>query len=264
MYSGIGPLRNNMDERPRDLIPMAEFVGLLSYLKGKLTLFIGVFVTGMVLGYPFSGDVINWLINAEGYLPKGVELIILQPMEVILLRLRISTQIGFILAFGLIISDLTWNGRKIISNARREKIKTNNSKLFQLILVLISAIGLGIVGGFYAHKILIPMLLEFLANDATNVGLSNTWQLQSWIGFIVSLFFGSIISFQTPLIALLLLRTGIVSRGSITENRGVIWFIAVLLGAALSPPDPLSMFLVGGPIILLLEIALLIDKIMSK
>jgi Sec-independent protein secretion pathway component TatC len=44
----------------------------------------------------------------------------------------------------------------------------------------------------------------------------------------------------------------------------MIWFIAILLGAALSPPDPLSMFLVGGPIILLLEIALLIDKIMNK
>ena len=107
------------------------------------------------------------------------------------------------------------------------------------------------------------MLLEFLANDATSVGLANTWQLQSWIGFIVGLFFGSIVSFQTPLVALILLRTGIISRVSITENRGTIWFAAVLLGAALSPPDPLSMFLVGGPIILLLEIALIFDKILG-
>jgi sec-independent protein translocase protein TatC len=108
------------------------------------------------------------------------------------------------------------------------------------------------------------MLLEFLANDAANLGLSNTWQLQSWIGFIIGLFFGSIVSFQTPLVSLLLLRNGVISRNSITENRGMIWFIAILLGAALSPPDPLSMFLVGGPIILLLEIALLVDKILRR
>jgi sec-independent protein translocase protein TatC len=107
------------------------------------------------------------------------------------------------------------------------------------------------------------MLLEFLANDATNIGLSNTWQLQSWMGFIVGLFFGSIISFQTPLLALILLRNGIISRNVITENRGIIWFMAIVLGALLSPPDPLSMFLVGGPIILLLEVALVFDKIMS-
>lgn len=264
MDSGIEPPRDNMDNRSRDLIPMAEFVGLVNYLKGKLTLFIGVFLAGITLGYPFSEDVINWLLNAEGYLPSEVTIIILQPMEVILLRLRIAVQIGLIFVFIAIVSDLTWNGRRIISTSKRKKIDNKKFKLSKLIIVFVSIIGLGITGGFYSHKILIPMLLDFLANDAMNVGLTNTWQLQSWIGFIVGLFFGSIISFQTPLVALLLLRTEIISRQSITENRGIIYFIAILLGAALSPPDPISMFLVGGPIILLLEIALLYDKIMRN
>ena len=71
-------------------------------------------------------------------------------------------------------------------------------------------------------------------------------------------------SFQTPLVTLLLLRTKIISRSSLIENRGIIWFAALLLGAVLSPPDPISMFLVGGPIVLLLEVALMIDKIFKK
>lgn len=264
MDSGIEPPRDNMDKRPKDLVPMAEFVGVINYLKRRLTIFIGVFLIGMVLGYPLSENIIDWLLNADGYLPSGVTMIILQPMEVILLKLRISVQIGLILIFIAIISDLTWNGRNIINTARRNKSDNNNFKLSKLIIVLISIIGLGIIGGVYSHKILIPMLLEFLANDAVNVGLSNTWQLQSWIEFIIGIFFGSIVSFQTPLISLLLLRNGVISRNSITENRGMIWFIAILLGAALSPPDSLSMFLVGGPIILLLEIALLVDKILRR
>ena len=185
-------------------------------------------------------------------------------MEIILLRLSIATKIGFILTFGLIISDLALNGRKIFAAAKREKINKRKPRFFQFTITLISAFGLAIVGGIYAHKILIPMLLEFLANDATNIGLSNTWQLQSWMGFIVGLFFGSIISFQTPLLVWILLRNGIVSRVIITENRGIIWFTAIVLGALLSPPDPLSMFLVGGPIILLLEIALVCDKVIEK
>tara|TARA_B110000003_G_scaffold52756_1_gene52402 strand:- start:3845 stop:4639 length:795 start_codon:yes stop_codon:yes gene_type:complete len=264
MYSGIEPLPNNMNEEQRDIVPMAEFVGLIGYFKDKLKLFVAVFIGGMVLGYPFSGEIIDWLMTAQGYLPEGVELIILQPMEIILLRLRIATQIGLIITLGLIILDLSINGAKIFSDAKRKKVEYGGSKLFHLLIVLILSIGLAVTGSIYAHKILIPMLLEFLANDATNVGLINTWQLQSWIGFIVGLFFGSIVSFQTPLVVLILLRTGIISRGSITENRGIIWFVAVLLGAALSPPDPLSMFLVGGPIILLLEIALFCDKIIGK
>ena len=264
MYSVSERLRSYMDDRQRDIIPMAEFVNLIRYLKGRITLLIGVFIFGLALGYPLSGDAISWLLQANGYLPEGVELIIIQPMEVILLRLRIATQIGIALVFTMIIVDLSWNGSKIISKSNKNKIKNNTSKLTSLFLVSLSSIGLGIIGAIYAHNILIPMLLDFLANDASNVGLTNTWQLQSWLGFVIGLFFGSIMSFQTPLVTLLLLRTKIISRSSLIENRGIIWFFALLLGAVLSPPDPISMFLVGGPIVLLLEVALLIDKLFTK
>ena len=264
MYSVSERLRSYMEDRQRDIIPMAEFVNLIKYLKGRITLLIGVFIFGLASGYPLSGDAISWLLQANGYLPEGVELIIIQPMEVILLRLRIATQIGIALVFTMIIVDLSWNGSKIISKSNKNKIKDNTSKITNLFLVSLSSIGLGIIGGIYAHNILIPMLLDFLANDASNVGLTNTWQLQSWLGFVIGLFFGSVMSFQTPLVTLLLLRTKIISRSSLVENRGIIWFLALLLGAVLSPPDPISMFLVGGPIVLLLEVALLIDKIFTK
>jgi len=243
---------------------MAEFVNLVRYLRGRITLLIGVFIFGLVLGYPLSGDIISWLLQANGYLPDEVLIIIIQPMEVILLRLRIATQIGIAMAFTMIMIDMSWNGSKIISKSNKNKIKQNSSKLTSLFLVFLSSIGLGIIGAIYAHNILIPMLLDFLANDASSVGLTNTWQLQSWLGFVIGLFFGSIMSFQTPLVTLLLLRTKIISRSSLIENRGIIWFFALLLGAVLSPPDPISMFLVGGPIVLLLEVALLIDKLFTK
>ena len=264
MYSVSERLRSYMDDRQRDIIPMAEFVNLVRYLRGRITLLIGVFIFGLVLGYPLSGDIISWLLQANGYLPNEVLIIIIQPMEVILLRLRIATQIGIAMAFTMIMIDMSWNGSKIISKSNKNKIKQNSSKLTSLFLVFLSSIGLGIIGAIYAHNILIPMLLDFLANDASSVGLTNTWQLQSWLGFVIGLFFGSIMSFQTPLVTLLLLRTKIISRSSLIENRGIIWFFALLLGAVLSPPDPISMFLVGGPIVLLLEVALLIDKLFTK
>ena len=104
------------------------------------------------------------------------------------------------------------------------------------------------------------MLLDYLAADAASSGLSNTWQLQSWIGFIAGLFFGSIIGFQVPILVILLLRAGLIEHQTIVENRGLFWFSALFLGAMLSPPDPLSLFLVGGPILILIELALLSEK----
>jgi len=113
----------------------------------------------------------------------------------------------------------------------------------------------------YAHEILVPMLLQYLSEDAAASGLESTWQLQSWIGFIIGLYFASVLGFQVPLAVLLLLRYDVIERSAITENRGVFWFSALLVGALLSPPDPLSLFLVGGPMLVLLEFALVIDRL---
>jgi len=253
-----------MQDSQKDILPMAEFVNLIRYLRGKFVLLVGIFVFGLAFGYPLSGDIISWLLQANGYLPEGVELIIIQPMEVILLRLRIAMYVGILMAFSMIILEFTWNGNEIIKKSNKSKMKSNNFKIINLIIVLLFSISLAIIGAVYAHNILIPMLLDFLAKDASSVGLDNTWQLQSWLGFVIGLFFGSIMSFQTPLVALLLLRKKIISRSSLTDNRTLIWFFALFLGALLSPPDPISMFLVGGPIVILLEVALFIDKIYTK
>ena len=261
MYSVSKRPRSSMNGSQRDIIPMAEFVNLIKYLKKRLTVLVGMFILGLGIGYPISGDIISWFLQANGYLPDDVELIIIQPMEVILLRLRIATQIGIGLVLATLIIDLSWNGKKLINKSNKNENGLYSTKIMRLSLVLFSSIGLGIIGAIYAHNVLIPMLLDFLAKDASTVGLTNTWQLQSWLGFVTGLFFASVMSFQTPLAVLLLLRTGIISRDFVTDNRGLIWFSALLLGAVLSPPDPVSMFLVGGPMVILLEISLLVDRI---
>ena len=106
-----------------------------------------------------------------------------------------------------------------------------------------------------------PLLLDYLSNDAASAGLATTWQLQSWVGFITGLYFASILGFQVPLIASILLRSELIERSSISNNRGNLWFAGLILGALISPPDPVSMFLVAGPMLLLLEVALVVDRI---
>ena len=98
-----------MNGSQRDIIPMAEFVNLIKYLKKRLTLLVGMFILGLGIGYPISGDIISWFLQANGYLPDDVELIIIQPMEVILLRLRIATHIGIGLVLATLIIDLSLN-----------------------------------------------------------------------------------------------------------------------------------------------------------
>ena len=105
------------------------------------------------------------------------------------------------------------------------------------------------------------MLLEYLTTDAQTAGLSTEWRLSSYTGFIANLAIASDIGFQAPLVTLLIFRMEVVRRATVRSYRRHLWFGAFLLGAFLSPPDPLSLFLVAMPVILLFEAALILDAL---
>lgn len=253
-----------MDEASADVLPRAALRGLIEHMRGRLYLLGAVFLVGFVGGYPAATEIIEWLIENDGYLPDGVHIIILQPMEAVLLRLRIAANIGLACVVLLVLMDFGWNGRKILSEAYRKKFVPTGGGLGGLVFVLLGMALLAVAGATYSDRILIPMLLEYLSEDAAASGLESTWQLQAWIGFVVGLFFASVVGFQVPLAVLLMLRYDLVERSSVTQNREVLWFAALAFGALLSPPDPLSLFLVGGPVLVLIEVALVIDRLTNR
>ena len=230
---------------------------LISHLDKRRKLYLGAFAIGFVAGYPIAEMIIEWLLNSDGYIPMGVEVIILQPLEVILLQLRIAAQIAFGLTVATIILDLAWTGSRSFPGAASRL--SSSSEGTRVLSAMLMVAALGAMGLAYAHNVLIPFLLEYLAEDSAESGLQSTWQLQSWVGFITGLYFSSILGFQVPILAVLLIRSGLIERSSIVENRGAIWFAALFLGALISPPDPISLFLVGGPMLVLLEVALLYE-----
>ena len=60
------------------------------------------------------------------------------------------------------------------------------------------------------------------------------------------------------------MKARLVRRATVRSYRRHIWFSAFILGAFLSPPDPLSLFLVAMPVVILFEIAIVIDAITRK
>mgnify|MGYP001175710222 FL=1 len=232
---------------------------LISHLDKKRKLYLGVFAIGFVAGYPIAEMIIEWLLNSDGYIPTGVEVIILQPLEVILLQLRIAAQIAFGLTVATIILDLAWTGSRSFPGAASRL--SSSSEGTRVLSAMLMVAALGAMGLAYAHNVLIPFLLEYLAADSAESGLQSTWQLQSWVGFVTGLYFSSVLGFQVPILAVLLIRSGIIERGTIVENRGLIWFAALFIGALISPPDPISLFLVGGPMLVLLEVALIYERL---
>jgi sec-independent protein translocase protein TatC len=212
------------------------------------------FLLGLVLGIPVAHRVVEWLLNV-GLLPDDVNIIILTPVEFIMLQVKVGAWLGAGFAILALIIDAAWQSGLAKKTPRPART---------VVVTTIFAIFLTTAGLVYSWYLLTPMLLEYLATDAQAAGLSTEWRLSSFIGFIVSLCLACAIGFQAPLITLLSLQSGAIDRPTLLEFRRHIWFTTFVLGAAFSPPDPLSLFLVAIPIILLFEAAMLWDKVTGE
>ncbi|MBR19020.1 MAG: hypothetical protein CMA64_02580 [Euryarchaeota archaeon] len=245
--------------RDADIIPRAEMRALIEHLKSRVRSFSILFIVALIIGYPLAERMISWAANNAEWRPDGVGIVIIQPLELILLKLRISVHIALGATMLALIFDLAWNGREII--ARGKRTAPEEGSVLRLAGVCLASVALAMMGLFYANSILIPFLLEYLAADSISSGLDATWRIGSWLGFIVGLLTASAIGFQVPLVAFMLIRSNLILAETIIRNRSVLWFSALAIGAFLSPPDPLSMFLVGGPVVVLLEIAIILERV---
>jgi Sec-independent protein secretion pathway component TatC len=245
--------------------PQGELINSLSELvRTRIRRWAVLFFVGMAVGYPLAGKALTWIVGQEQLVPNDVSIVILQPLEVVILQLRLAAHLA-IAAVALAISVEATLAVSRNAELRDRMGEVNIPALpgiGKALLTVGAGLALAAAGLFYVFHFLLPLLLAYLHADAASVGATSTWQLSAWIGFIAGLSLGAVVGFQVPLITLVALRGGLVKREELTAYRRHLYFSAFILGATLSPPDPLSMFLVAGPMLLLFEVALVLDRLL--
>lgn len=231
-------------------------------LQRSLKYYVALFLLGFVAAFPLTSEFIGWLVD-EGRLPSGVEIIVISPVEFLFLQLRIAGYVGLTLVALMVVGQVAMHGLR--HEAVVQRIQELDVSLPRpgprLLAAGATSVLLLVAGLLYAWYGLIPLLLDYLTTDAQQAGLSTEWRLSNYAGFIVNLLSASAIGFQAPLLTTLVLRSGLATHQQLAASRRIIWFGAFVLGAFMSPPDPLSLFLVAMPIILLFEVAMLVDRI---
>ena len=251
-------------ERLMDTPRMRLFRRLGEHLRTRVRGLALIFTFGFIVGYPLAGSALDWMIGQTSLIPDDTTIIVLQPLELILLRLQIAGYLGIT----MVVMAMIWDAARLAGRVEVpddvELPTLPKGALLRGLIALSVSIGLAICGLIYAWEILIPFLLEYLQEDAASAGLEATWHLQAWIGFLLSLALGSALAFQVPLVVLVVLRGGLAERVMLTHYRRHLWFTSIVVGAMLSPPDPLSLALIAAPMIVLFEVALLIDTIIPQ
>jgi sec-independent protein translocase protein TatC len=120
------------------------------------------------------------------------------------------------------------------------------------------SLGLFLTGVFLCFFLVIPITLQFLLQFNVKLGVAPTLRLSEWMSFatLLPLIFG--LTFQTPLVMLILERLNIFTVEDFRAKRKFAILIITIAAALLTPgQDPFSMVLLALPMVLLYELGIL-------
>ena len=110
-----------------------------------------------------------------------------------------------------------------------------------------------IAGFVFAYNVLIPIGLAYLGGYASPDVIEGNFTLRDYISLIITMMLGMGLLFQLPLGMIFLSRAQILTTAQFRQYRKMAIFGAVIVGAMLTPPDPVTQMLMAGPLVLLYE-----------
>lgn len=129
--------------------------------------------------------------------------------------------------------------------------------------ILLSSIVLFYTGVAFAYFIVLKRALSFLIAFSPSNIVPMT-DIESYLSFVTKLLMMFGITFEIPVVVLILVVTGIVSVSTLADKRRYVIVACFAAAGVMSPPDVASMFLLALPMILLFEFGLLMARLLVK
>lgn len=118
-------------------------------------------------------------------------------------------------------------------------------------------------GGAFAYYVVFPLVFGFLSQTAPE-GVTIATDISLYLDFVIKMFFAFGLSFEVPVIVVLLILTGMVKPEAMSHARPYVIVGAFVLGMLLTPPDIISQTLLAVPVWLLYELGVLVGTFIVK
>lgn len=129
--------------------------------------------------------------------------------------------------------------------------------------LLLSAIGLFYAGVAFAYYLVLTPALAFFVKFAPS-NVTPMTDIQSYLDFVIKLFLVFGVTFEVPVITLLLVLLRVVSVQALVDKRRYIIVGCFAVAAVITPPDGATMIMLAIPMWLLFELGLLLARTWVK
>ena len=229
------------------------FLDHLEDLRGlilKCTAAIGV---GAILGVSCIGqvmEVLRWpLRQAQG--GNGVAapstLLALQVTDPMTVTLQIGLGAGILLALPVVLY--------FVGNYLVPALEPRERKM--LVPAFLAGSFLFLLGASFCYFFVLPQALAFFQTFNRWLGLETSWTMASYTDFVLQMLVGFGLSFELPLIMVLLAGLGILERDTVAAHRRHAVVVLLVLAACVTPTsDPFNLALMFFPLYGLFELGL--------
>lgn len=128
--------------------------------------------------------------------------------------------------------------------------------------IVVSSYLLFIVGMAFAYYAVFPIVFGFIQSTAAS-SVTIMTDIEQYFSFIIRMFIAFGVTFEVPIVVLVLVKAGVVSIEALSNSRPYIIVGSFVIAAIATPPDVFSQLLLAIPMCLLFELGLFIAKITS-
>ena len=231
-------------------------VGLRSHLqelRRRLLISVLAVLVGVGLALAFYKPILQVLIHPiEPKLAElGTTLVFTEVTEMLAVVMKTSLIAGLVVGSPVVMYEIIMFVTPGLTTKERRY-------LFIFLPGALLAFACGVVFGYF---VLLPPALRFLLSFGSEIAAPMI-RIGNYVNVVVMLLFWIGISFETPLVMLLISKIGLVSYRGFARFRRYWILVAFLLGAVITPTfDPVNQSLVAIPLIVLYEVGILLARL---
>lgn len=209
---------------------------------------------GSVVAYAYRIELIEWvklpLQASELYRQNVVRVVTLGLTDQFMLSLSLSVWAGFALSLPLILGQVwAFIAPGLYPSERR--------------WALPFVVGAGfafVAGAAFGYKFVLPAMVGFLL-DFLNGAVTPQLNLRDYIGTVITFLVGFGLSFEMPILAVILTRIGLINHTMLRAGWRFALVGIMILAALITPtPDPGNMLLVAVPLYALYELSVVLSR----
>lgn len=223
---------------------ISHLVELRERVMRALLAVLGVFV--LLFLWPGSGPIYDFLAAPLMHaLPEGTRMIATGVITPFMVPMKVTALLAFLVALPYVLYQ-AW---AFVAPGLYEHEK----KLAAPIIVASTLLFL--IGVAFCYYFVFGTVFKFI-NDFAPKSITPAPDIEAYFTFVITMFLAFGLTFEIPIVVIILVRAGVVSVEKLKEVRPYVIVGAFVVAAVVTPPDVLSQFMLAVPMCLLYEAGL--------